>query len=110
MISHFPDSSAEWVHSDLGYKVEVVGEGLIIGKCTPIYNYRIFGIILLHRNVTNIYQSLFILTSPPSSFKFPIDKSLHIVLKLNVYTDLISQSLKIFLDIYGVFQHPVITH
>ena len=42
MISRFPDSSAEWVDTDLGYKVEVVGEGLIIGKCTPIYNYRIF--------------------------------------------------------------------
>ena len=42
MISQFQGSSAEWVLPDRGYKVEIAGEGLIISKCTPIYNYQIF--------------------------------------------------------------------
>ena len=42
MISQFPGSSAEWVHPDRGYKVEIAGEDLIISKCTPIYNYQVF--------------------------------------------------------------------
>ena len=42
MISQFLGSSAEWVHPDRGYKVEIAGEGLIISKCTPIYNYQLF--------------------------------------------------------------------
>ena len=42
IITRFPDSSAEWVQSNNGYTVEAAGDGLLVSKCLPVYNYSIF--------------------------------------------------------------------
>ena len=39
MRSRFPESSAPWVHSKRGHKVQVAGDGLLISKCTPVFAY-----------------------------------------------------------------------
>ena len=42
IITRFPDGSAEWVQSNNGYTVEAAGDGLLVSKCLPVYNYSIF--------------------------------------------------------------------
>ena len=37
LLRHFPETSAQWIYPDYGYRVDVEGDGLILAKCKPVY-------------------------------------------------------------------------
>ena len=42
MIKNFPDSSAQWIDSSYGHRVEFAGDGILISRCSIVNHYTVF--------------------------------------------------------------------